>query len=96
MGKHTVKAGIVGKYGTRSGATNSKVIKKMEITQHAKYMCSFCGKNTVKRSVVGIWKCQAKQCGKTMAGGAYVLSTAAGVTVRTAIARLKKVQKMDE
>ena len=96
MGKHTIKAGIMGKYGTRYGATNRKVIKKMEVTQHSKYMCSFCGKNTVKRQVVGIWKCGAKQCGKTMAGGAYVLSTAAGVTVKTAIARLKKVQRSDE
>jgi large subunit ribosomal protein L37Ae len=93
MGKHTVKAGIVGKYGTRYGATNRKVIKKMEVTQHSRYMCSFCGKNSVKRSVVGIWKCSAKKCNKTMAGGAYVLSTPAGVTVKTAIARMKKIAR---
>ena len=45
QGKHTKKAGICGKYGTRYGATNRKVIKRMEITQHAKYTCTFCGKN---------------------------------------------------
>ena len=39
----------------------------MEITQHAKYNCTFCGKVTVKRTNVGIWNCRA--CGKTVAGG---------------------------
>ena len=71
MGKHTKKVGICGKYGTRYGATLRKVIKKMEVTQHAKYNCSFCGKNSVKREAAGIWKCL--RCKKTMAGGAYVL-----------------------
>jgi len=36
--------GIVGKYGTRYGASLRKDIKKMEVTQHGKYTCSFCGK----------------------------------------------------
>jgi large subunit ribosomal protein L37Ae len=44
----------------------------MEITQHARYICTFCGKNTVKRHSVGIWKC--KSCKKTVAGGAYIMS----------------------
>lgn len=43
---HTKKAGITGKYGTRYGGTLRKVIKKMEITQHSKYNCVFCGKDT--------------------------------------------------
>ena len=90
MGTHTKKAGIVGKYGTRYGGTLRKVIKKMEVTQHARYQCSFCGKNNVKRVATGIWKCGAKACGKTMAGGSYVLSTAAAITVRTAVTRLQK------
>ena len=34
----------MGKYGTRYGASLRKMVKKMEITQHAKYTCSFCGK----------------------------------------------------
>jgi large subunit ribosomal protein L37Ae len=88
MGNHTKKAGIVGKYGTRYGGTLRKVIKKMEVTQHAKYNCSFCGKNAVKRQATGIWNCG--RCKKTMAGGSYVLSTAAAVTVRTAVARIQK------
>ena len=44
----------------------------MEITQHAKYVCTFCGKTTVKRHSVGIWDC--KSCKKTVAGGAYTVS----------------------
>jgi len=90
MGNHTRKAGIVGKYGTRYGGTLRKVIKKMEVTQHAKYNCTFCCKNTVKRQATGIWKCG--RCKKTMAGGSYVLSTAAAVTVRTAVSRIQKAQ----
>jgi large subunit ribosomal protein L37Ae len=87
---NTKKAGIVGKYGTRYGGTLRKVIKKMEVTQHAKYNCSFCGKHSVKRMATGIWKCL--RCKKTMAGGSYVLSTAAAMTVRTAVSRLQKSQ----
>lgn len=44
----------------------------MEITQHAKYVCTFCGKTTVKRHSVGIWNC--KSCNKTVAGGAYTVA----------------------
>ena len=36
--------GVTGKYGTRYGASLRKQIKKMEITQHAKYTCAFCGR----------------------------------------------------
>jgi large subunit ribosomal protein L37Ae len=92
----TKKAGIVGKYGCRYGATNRKVIKRMEIQQHiSNYPCAFCGKNSIKRVCVGIWKCRAKQCGKTMAGGAYCLSTPVAETVRTAVSRLKKIVKSE-
>ena len=45
MGKRTKKVGITGKYGTRYGASLRKVIKKMEVTQHSKYHCVFCGKD---------------------------------------------------
>ncbi len=30
----------------------------------AKYTCTFCAKNTVKRTAVGIWQCKA--CKKTI------------------------------
>lgn len=42
-----------------------------QITQHAKYTCSFCGKETTRRQVSGIWKCSA--CKTISAGGAYTL-----------------------
>lgn len=42
--KRTKKVGIVGKYGTRYGASLRKTAKKAEISQHAKYTCAFCGK----------------------------------------------------
>lgn len=45
--KRTKKVGIVGKYGTRYGASLRKMVKKIEISQHAKYTCSFCGKVSV-------------------------------------------------
>ena len=42
--KRTKKVGVVGKYGTRYGASLRKMVKKIEVTQHAKYTCTFCGK----------------------------------------------------
>lgn len=42
--KRTRKVGIVGKYGTRYGASLRKVIKKMEVSQHSRFFCNFCGK----------------------------------------------------
>lgn len=57
MAKRTKKVGIVGKYGTRYGASLRKMVKKMEITQHQKYTCIFCGKEAMKRKAVGIWNC---------------------------------------
>jgi len=45
---------------------------EQEVTQHARYTCTFCGKNSVRRTAVGIWSC--KSCKKTMAGGAYTVS----------------------
>ncbi|KAF3160938.1 60S ribosomal protein L43 [Orbilia oligospora] len=72
MTKRTKKVGATGKYGVRYGASLRKQVKKMEISQHSKYTCAFCGKTTVKRTAVGIWDC--KGCGKKLAGGAYLLS----------------------
>merc|ERR1711997_981490 len=60
MAKRTKKVGVVGKYGTRYGASLRKTVKKMEITQHSKYICTFCGKENMKRQAVGIWKCDKK------------------------------------
>mmetsp|Transcript_18302 Transcript_18302/g.21890 ORF Transcript_18302/g.21890 Transcript_18302/m.21890 type:complete len:95 (-) Transcript_18302:52-336(-) len=90
MGKRTKKVGITGKYGTRYGSTLRKLMRKIEVSQHSTYRCAFCGKDNVKRTCVGIWGC--KSCKKVIAGGAYSLSTASAVTVRSTIGRLRKVQ----
>ncbi|KAI9245127.1 60S ribosomal protein L37a [Phascolomyces articulosus] len=92
MTKRTKKVGITGKYGTRYGASLRKMVKKMEITQHATYTCTFCGKDAVKRQAVGIWKC--KGCKKTMAGGAYTVSTATATTVRSTVRRLRELAEI--
>lgn len=50
--KRTKKVGIVGKYGTRYGASLRKMVKKMEVTQHSKYTCTFCGKVSLHQAVL--------------------------------------------
>lgn len=85
MAKRTKKVGVTGKYGTRYGASLRKQVKKMEITQHATYTCTFCGKDAVRRTAVGIWKCRG--CKKTMAGGAWTVGTTAAATVRSTVRR---------
>ncbi|KAG0245335.1 60S ribosomal protein L43 [Mortierella sp. GBA43] len=89
IAKRTKKVGVVGKYGVRYGASLRKQVKKMEITQHSKYTCTFCGRDAVKRQAVGIWKCRG--CKKTMAGGAWTLSTTAAATVRSTTRRLREL-----
>ncbi|XP_027706017.1 60S ribosomal protein L37a-like [Vombatus ursinus] len=87
MAKCTKKVRIVGKYGTRYGASLRKMVKKIEISQHAKYTCSFRGKTKMKGWTVGIWNCGS--CMKTVAGGAWSYNTSSAVTVKSAIRRLK-------
>eukprot|EP00347_Sterkiella_histriomuscorum_P015437 403357033 len=91
MAKRTKKVGIVGKYGTRYGAAQRKTIKKFEITQRATYTCTFCGKDAVRRSAVGIWKCRG--CKKTLAGGAWQVSTAAALTAKATVTRLRRLRE---
>ncbi|KAI5809286.1 ribosomal protein L37ae [Pyronema omphalodes] len=92
MTKRTKKVGVTGKYGTRYGASLRKQVKKMEISQHARYTCTFCGKNAVKRQAVGIWEC--KSCRKTVAGGAWTVSTAAAAASRSTIRRLRELAEV--
>ncbi|KAG0224828.1 60S ribosomal protein L43 [Actinomortierella wolfii] len=90
--KRTKKVGVVGKYGVRYGASLRKQVKKMEITQHSKYTCTFCGRDAVKRQAVGIWGCRG--CKKVMAGGAWTLSTTAAATVRSTTRRLRELMEV--
>ncbi|XP_032343245.1 60S ribosomal protein L37a-like [Camelus ferus] len=89
LAKRTKKVGIIGKYGTHYGASLWKMVKKIEISQHAKYTCSFCGKTKMKRRAMGIWHCGS--CMKMVAGGAWTYTTSA-VTVKSAIRRLKELK----
>ncbi|CAE6461740.1 unnamed protein product, partial [Rhizoctonia solani] len=73
----------------RYGASLRKQVKKMEVTQHARYTCTFCGKDSVKRTAVGIWNCRS--CKKVIAGGAWTVSTTAAATVRSTIRRLREI-----
>ena len=91
MAKRTKKAGIVGKYGTRYGASLRKVVKKFEITQRAKYVSPFSGKESVRREACGIWKC--KSTNRKIAGGAWQLATSAAVTAKTTINRLRRLKE---
>ncbi|KAL7345405.1 ribosomal protein L43 [Encephalitozoon intestinalis] len=75
MGK-TKKVGIAGSFGARYGSTLRKRMKAVLETQRAKYSCEACGKKSVKRTAVGIWKC--KSCRRIFAGGSYAPSTPAG------------------
>jgi len=93
MAKRTKKVGITGKYGTRYGASLRKTVKKMEISQHAKYCCTFCGKDKMKRTSVGIWFCYDKSCRVTVAGGAWNYSTTAAASVRSAVRRLREMRE---
>ncbi|XP_074046438.1 large ribosomal subunit protein eL43-like [Macrotis lagotis] len=90
MGKCTKKIRIIGKYGIRYGASLRKMVKKIEISHHAKYTYSFCGKTKMKRQVVGIWLCGS--CIKRVAGGAWTYNTTSAVTVKSAIRRLKELK----
>mmetsp|Transcript_8789 Transcript_8789/g.9970 ORF Transcript_8789/g.9970 Transcript_8789/m.9970 type:complete len:97 (-) Transcript_8789:51-341(-) len=93
--RRTKKVGIVGKYGTRYGSSIRKRLKQYEISQHAKYVDPFTGKENVKRLVTGIWQGKTRGSRK-IAGGAYQLSTSAAVTAKDNVERLKKLQKKAE
>ncbi len=92
MAKRTKKVSIVGKFGTRYGASLRKVVKKFEITQRAKYVSPFSGKESVRREAIGIWKC--KDTNRKIAGGAWSLSTAAAITAKTNINRLRRLKEI--
>ena len=88
MERRTAKVGITGKYGTRYGQKLRKQVKAIEILQRKKNICPFCGKKSIRRTAVGIWKCRA--CRRTVAGGAWEFITSAASTAKTTIQRLKK------
>ncbi|XP_037590535.1 60S ribosomal protein L37a-like [Cebus imitator] len=69
---------MISKYWTLYGASARKMVKEIEIGQHAKYTCSFCGKTKMKRQAVKIRHCG--YCMKTVAGGTWTYNTTSSVT----------------
>jgi len=92
MTKHTKKVGIVGKYGTRYGASLRKQVKKVEEKQRKTYKSPFCGKTCLKRKATGIWICRAT--GKTLAGGAYEPQTPASIALKAIVRRLRESEEL--
>ncbi|XP_041029684.1 60S ribosomal protein L37a-like [Carcharodon carcharias] len=90
MAKRTKKVGIMGTYGTHYGASLFKMLKKIEISQHAKYTCTFCGKTKMKRRAVDIWHCGSRM--KTVSGGAWAYTTTSAITIKSAIRYLQELK----
>ena len=91
MAKRTAKMGVMGRYGARYGANPRKRARKLEVSQHAKHFCSFCGKFSCRRKAVGIWRCDP--CGKTIVGGAFVQSTPNYTAIRATVRRLRELSQ---
>ncbi len=77
------KTRSAGRFGTRYGVKNRKLVADIEEKMHADYACSKCGAIKVKRIASGIWKCT--KCEATFAGGSYVPQTSAHLTVLRAV-----------
>ncbi|GMM52575.1 ribosomal 60S subunit protein L43B [Starmerella bacillaris] len=89
MARRTKKVGISGRYGVRYGASLRRQARKIEQLAHTRYEDPFSGKKNVRRVATGIWYCPSS--GKTVAGGAYSMSTSAAVTARSTIRRLREL-----
>ena len=76
---------------SRYGASLRKTVKKMEISQHSKYTCTFCGKDKMRRQATGIWFCNDKNCRIQVAGGAYTYTTTAAASIRFQILSIIKL-----
>ncbi|MCZ7356491.1 MAG: 50S ribosomal protein L37ae [Candidatus Methanoperedens sp.] len=78
------KTRSAGRFGTRYGVKNRKLVADIEEKMHADYACSKCGAVKLKRTATGIWQC--RKCKVTFTGGAYVPQTSAHLTVLRAVA----------
>ncbi|XP_064151109.1 large ribosomal subunit protein eL43-like [Loxodonta africana] len=71
------KVSIIGICGTCYGTSFRKMMKKIEVSQHVKHICS-CGKTKMERQAVEIWHCCS--CMKTIVSGAWTYNTTSTVT----------------
>ncbi|KAI5935683.1 large ribosomal subunit protein eL43-like [Manis javanica] len=90
MAARAKKVRIVGKYRTHYDASLRKMVKKIEISQHAKYTCPFCSKTKMQRQAVGIWHCSSYM--NTVVGGAWPCTTIPAAPVKSPIRRLKELR----
>ncbi|XP_053510208.1 60S ribosomal protein L37a-like [Ictalurus furcatus] len=88
--KCTKNVGIVVKYGTGYGTSLRKMVEKIEISQHGKYACSFCGKTRMMKKVLGLRHFES--CMKTFDGGVWTYNITLAVIVKSAIKRLKEMK----
>ncbi|XP_028370673.1 60S ribosomal protein L37a-like [Phyllostomus discolor] len=86
--KRAEKFGIVSKYGSHDGSCPGIMAKKIGISQHTKYTCSFCCEAEMKRRAVGIWPCGS--CMTRVAGAAWTYHPTSALTVKSALRRLKE------
>ncbi len=77
------KSRSAGRFGTRYGTKNRKLVADIEEKMHSDYACSKCGAIKVRRVGTGIWQCA--KCKATFAGGSYVPQTSAHLTVLRAV-----------
>lgn len=72
----------------RYGASIRKRYTKIKKEKSSFFHCEMCGKDAVRRLGTGIWRC--RHCNTTYAGGAYSMTTPAGVNARRAIENYSK------
>jgi len=63
------KRGPAGRFGARYGASLRKKVQEVEEKRKAQKQCPDCKKNTIRRTSMGIWKCN--KCNIKFAAGAY-------------------------
>lgn len=71
----------------RKGTNSSSV----QVNQLTNFFSSFLFQDSMKRACVGIWSC--KRCKRVVAGGAWVYSTTAAATTRSAVRRLRETKE---
>ena len=69
-----------GGLGVRYGRTLRKRYTEIKRTLKVKHYCQKCGRMSVKRVSIGIWKC--RKCGFTFTGGAYSPTSKVGDMVK--------------
>lgn len=84
----TKKVKVAGRFGPRYGLRVRKSISKIEEAQRRKYVCSRCGKKSVKRTSTAIWTC--KSCGFKFAGGTYIPRTPAMKIVEQSVGKISQ------